>query len=233
MLSFLTTMVVGFVSNAVFLLSYVSSSNSFKTPLSAEEEREYLIKCKNGDIEAKNILIERNLRLVAHVVKKYSAQENDTDDLISIGTIGLIKAISTFDVKKGARLATYASKCIENEILMNFRAEKKRKNDVSLQDPIGTDKEGNVVTLIDKLCNESEGVFDEVNLKMQVVELYKLIKEKLKAREMIVLKYRYGLGGSGIYTQNEIAKKLKISRSYVSRIENKAIKKLAEGFRKE
>ena len=178
-------------------------------------------------------MIERNLRLVAHVVKKYSAQGEDTDDLISIGTIGLIKAISTFDVTKGARLATYASKCIDNEILMSFRLEKKRKNDLSLQDPIGTDKEGNEVALIDKLCNDEEDIFEEVNLKMQIVKLYDLIKEKLLDRERTVLILRYGLGGNNSFTQNEIAKKLNISRSYVSRIEKKAIGKLIDCFNEE
>lgn len=233
MLSVLTTVVFGIFSNAIFLLSYVSNTNSFKKPLSAEEEREYLVRCKNGDSEAKNILIERNLRLVAHVVKKYAGQNTDTDDLISIGTIGLIKAISTFDIEKGARLATYASKCIDNEILMNFRADKKRKNDISLQDPVGKDKEGNEVTLIDKLCNDEGEVFDEVNLKMQVIKLYDCIKKCLQKREQTVLALRYGLGGCGIYTQKEIAKKLKISRSYVSRIEKKAIKKLTDHFSEE
>ena len=174
------TVIAALFSNAVFLLSYVSQANSFKKPLSAEEERKYIMQYKNGDADAKNILIERNLRLVAHVVKKYSAQGAETDDLISIGTIGLIKAISTFDSSKGARLATYASKCIENEILMNFRTDKKRKNDISLQDPVGKDKEGNEVALIDKLCSDDGDVFDEVNLKMQVIKLYEMIKKVLQ-----------------------------------------------------
>ena len=227
------TAIAALFSNAVFLLSYVSQANSFKKPLSAEEERKYIMQYKNGDADAKNILIERNLRLVAHVVKKYSAQGAETDDLISIGTIGLIKAISTFDSSKGARLATYASKCIENEILMNFRTDKKRKNDISLQDPVGKDKEGNEVALIDKLCSDDGDVFDEVNLKMQVIKLYEMIKKVLQKREQTVLMMRYGLGGSGVYTQKEIAKMLNISRSYVSRIETKAIKKLADCFDEE
>lgn len=227
------TVIAALFSNAVFLLSYVSQANSFKKPLSAEEERKYIMQYKNGDAGAKNILIERNLRLVAHVVKKYSAQGAETDDLISIGTIGLIKAISTFDASKGARLATYASKCIENEILMNFRTDKKRKNDISLQDPVGKDKEGNEVALIDKLCSDDSDVFDEVNLKMQVIKLYEMINRVLQKREQTVLMMRYGLGGSSVYTQKEIAKMLNISRSYVSRIETKAIKKLADCFDEE
>lgn len=221
---------VNMMSNMCFLTLFVSGSKTFKQPLSVKEENEYLLRYKNGDIDAKNILIERNLRLVAHITKKYAMQGADSDDLISIGTIGLIKAISTFDADKGTRLATYAAKCIENEILMNFRAEKKRKGDVYLQDPIGKDKEGNEVTLIDKLCDDDEDVFEEVDLKMQISRLYDCMKKHLAEREKTVLKLRYGLCGNTPLTQKEIAKKLKISRSYVSRIETKAISKLKEIF---
>ena len=228
-----SSFVISLFSNVIFLLSYVSQTNSFKKPLTAKEEKEYLLKCQNGDLKARDILIERNLRLVAHIVKKYTAQGIDNDDLISIGTIGLIKAISTFDTQKGARLATYASKCIENEILMSFRADKKRKNDISLSDPVGKDKEGNEVTLIDKLYDDDSEIFEKVNLKMHVVKLYEKIKNVLTKREKLVLLMRYGIGGYKIYTQNEVAKKLGISRSYVSRIEKKAVEKLSESFMEE
>ncbi|MBE7053228.1 MAG: RNA polymerase sporulation sigma factor SigK [Ruminococcaceae bacterium] len=228
-----STFAISLFSNVIFLLSYVSQTNSFKKPLTAKEEKEYLLKCKSGDLKARDILIERNLRLVAHIVKKYTSQGIDNDDLISIGTIGLIKAISTFDVQKGARLATYASKCIENEILMSFRADKKRKNDISLSDPVGKDKEGNEVTLIDKLYDDDSEIFEKVNLKMHVVKLYEKIKSVLTKRERNVLIMRYGIGGNKVYTQNEVAKKLGISRSYVSRIEKKAVEKLSESFKEE
>lgn len=188
----------------------------------------YVEAYKNGNEEARNVLIERNLRLVAHIVKKYGSCGNDSDDLISIGTIGLIKAISTFNMDKGTRLATYAARCIENEILMQIRATKKIQNEVSLQDPIGVDKEGNEITLIDLISNDSESVVDEVELKMQVKKLYSKMKATLKSREKIVLELRYGLQNGTSKTQREIAKMLGISRSYVSRIEKKAIKKLSK-----
>ncbi|MCI5970008.1 MAG: RNA polymerase sporulation sigma factor SigK [Clostridia bacterium] len=225
MLSFL-----GLLPHMCFVTLFVSSAKTFKKPLDPNEEKEYLLRYKNGDNEAKNILIERNLRLVAHIVKKYSEKDAETDDLISIGTIGLIKAITTFDMDKGARLATYAAKCIENEILMYFRSEKKRSGDVSLQDPIGKDKDGNEVSLIDKLYDEDENVFDKVDLKMQVKRLYECMKKRLLQRENTVLQLRYGLCGKSPLTQNEIAKKLNISRSYVSRIEKKAIEKIKDDF---
>lgn len=209
-----------------YLISYVTNTNAFPKPLTPNEEEHYLHKYKHGDEEAKNILIERNLRLVAHIVKKYSNLSKDTDDLISIGTIGLIKAIKTFDVDKGARLATYAAKCIENEILMTIRSSKKQKNEVSLQDPIGIDKEGNEITLIDVISSDKESILDEVDFKIHVKKLYDNMKKVLKDREQIVLELRYGLINGDEMTQREIAKILGISRSYVSRIEKKAIKKL-------
>ena len=193
----------------------------------------YVEAYKNGNEEARNILIERNLRLVAHIVKKYGSCGNDSDDLISIGTIGLIKAISTFNMDKGTRLATYAARCIENEILMQIRATKKIQNEVSLQDPIGVDKEGNEITLIDLISNDSESVVDEVELKMQVKKLYSKMKGTLKNREKVVLELRYGLQNGSSKTQREIAKMLGISRSYVSRIEKKAIKKLSKELKPE
>lgn len=223
---------LGILPHMCFLTLFVSSAKTFKKPLTPKEEREYLLRYKNGDNKAKNILIERNLRLVAHIVKKYSERCAETDDLISIGTIGLIKAITTFDMDKGARLATYAAKCIDNEILMHFRAEKKRSADVSLQEPIGKDKDGNEVSLIDKLYDEDENVFDKVDLKMQVKRLYECMKRRLAKRESTVLQLRYGLCGTSPLTQNEIAKKLNISRSYVSRIEKKALEKIKDDFYK-
>ena len=220
----------GLLPHMCFLTLFVTSAKTFKKPLSANEEKEYLLRYKNGDVEAKNILIERNLRLVAHVVKKYSEKGAETDDLISIGTIGLIKAITTFDPDKGARLATYAAKCIDNEILMYFRSEKKRSGDISLQEPIGKDKDGNEVSLLDKLYDEDANVFDKVDLKMQVKRLYECMRKCLAKRESTVLQLRYGLCGYLPLTQNEIAKKLNISRSYVSRIEKKALEKMKDSL---
>ncbi|MBQ6999124.1 MAG: RNA polymerase sporulation sigma factor SigK [Clostridia bacterium] len=226
MFSLLFNALVTVVANTFFLMSYVTNINSFQTPLKPSEERMYLEQCKNGDKSAKNILIERNLRLVAHVVKKYSLSHDDTDDLISIGTIGLIKAITTFNPDKGTRLATYAGKCIENEIRMHLRSGKKLRSEVLLQDPIGKDKDGNEITLIDKLSNDDESIFDEVNLKIQIKKLYQCMKDILPEREQKVIELRYGLANGCELTQKEIAKMLGISRSYVSRIEKKAIKKL-------
>lgn len=217
-------------ANTFFLMAYVTNVNSFQSPLTPEEESKYLELCRNGDTDAKNILIERNLRLVAHVVKKYSSSRDDSDDLISIGTIGLIKAISTFKPGKGTRLATYAGTCIENEIKMHLRSNKKRRNEILLQDPIGKDKDGNEITLIDKLKNEEEDIFDEVNMKFQIKRLHECMREILPEREQRVIKMRYGLANGCEMTQKEIAKTLGISRSYVSRIEKKAIKKLKNSF---
>ena len=212
------------------LVSYVSSNSSFPVPLTPEEETEYLKRYEQGDEEAKNILVERNLRLVAHIIKKYHNTGREVDDLISIGTIGLIKAITSFDRKKGTRLATYAARCIENEILMTIRSSKKTKTEVSLQDPIGIDKEGNEISLIDILGTDTDEVLDEVELKIQVKKLYEKMKSVLKAREKTVIQLRYGLINGGNKTQREIATLLGISRSYVSRIEKRAIKKLSKAF---
>lgn len=233
MLPVLLTAVFDAISNMFFTLGYVSNPNSFPQPLSTEEECKYIEMFKNGNEEARNILIERNLRLVAHIVKKYNSYGNDCDDLISIGTIGLIKAISTFNQDKGTRLATYAARCIENEILMQIRANKKIQNEVSLQDPIGVDKEGNEITLIDVIGNEHDSVIDEVELKLQVKRLYNKMKDVLKKREKTVIELRYGLVNGNTKTQREIARMLGISRSYVSRIEKKAIKKLSRELKSE
>jgi RNA polymerase sporulation-specific sigma factor len=221
------------IGNTFFLLGYISSPNSFPQPLTYEDEMKYLREYKNGNEDARNILIERNLRLVAHIVKKYGSYGYDSEDLISIGTIGLIKAISTFNNEKGARLATYAARCIENEILMQIRSSKKIQNEVSLQDPIGVDKEGNEIALMDVIENSNESVLDKVELKMQVKKLYNLMKSVLKGREKTVLELRYGLLNGVGKTQKEIAKTLGISRSYVSRIEKKAINKLNNELKSE
>ncbi|WP_066507652.1 RNA polymerase sporulation sigma factor SigK [Abyssisolibacter fermentans] len=210
----------------LFFVGYISNANSFPEPLSKEEEEKYIILLEQGNEEAKNILIQRNLRLVAHIVKKYGNTNRETDDLISIGTIGLIKAISTFDRTKGSRLATYAARCIDNEILMTIRADKKIKSEVSLHDPIGVDKEGNEISLIDILGSEVDEVVDKVHLQIQIKKLYKKMSKVLRGREKTIIELRYGLTNVGDKTQREIAKNLGISRSYVSRIEKKAIEKL-------
>lgn len=212
----------------ICMFSYFTGTSSFPQPLTPEEERYYLDQYNQGDDMAKNILIERNLRLVAHIVKKYTNVNKEIDDLISIGTIGLIKAISSYDLDKGTRLATYAARCIENEILMSIRSSKKQRNEISLQAPIGMDKEGNEIALIDILCNDTESVLDQVDFKIRLKKLYQKMKTVLKRREKDVLEMRYGLDSGDERTQREIADMLGISRSYVSRIEKKAIKKLSE-----
>lgn len=198
--------------------------------MSSEEETAYLNKLKAGDEEARNILIERNLRLVAHVAKKYSSSGVDSDDLISIGSIGLIKGINSFNVDKGVRLSTYVSRCIDNEILMYLRSSKKLQNEVYLNDTIGEDKDSNVVTLQEVLETDERAIDEQVDLKLQIKKMYSKISNLLKDREKTILNLRFGLDGNKPKTQNEIAKSMGISRSYVSRIETKAINKLAKGF---
>ena len=218
----------GLLKPFVVLCGYIINSNSFPKPLSKEEEEKYLMLYAKGDDNARNILIERNLRLVAHIVKKYNNTGKDTDDLISIGTIGLIKAISTFNPSKGTRLATYAARCIENEILMTIRSTKKTKVELSLHEPIGKDKEGNEINLLDILGSDVDEILDKVNLKLQVKKLYNAIDQVLKDREKVIIELRYGLIDGDCKTQREIAAMLGISRSYVSRIETRAIKKLSK-----
>ena len=210
---------------------YISGSNLFPEPLTSEEESMYLKQMKNGDEEARNILIERNLRLVAHVVKKYSNTRVDQDDLISIGTIGLIKGINSFNVDKGSKLSTYVSRCIDNEILMHLRSIKKLNAEVYLNEPIGKDKDDNVVTLQEVLENNEKNIEDEIDLKMKIKKLYSKIANILKDREKTIIELRFGLGGYKPKTQHEIAEMMGISRSYVSRIESKAIEKLSHEFK--
>ena len=213
------------------LFGYISGNTLFPEPLTNEEEKLYLEQMKNGDEDARNILIESNLRLVAHVVKKYSNTKIDQDDLISIGTIGLIKGINSFNVDKGSKLSTYVSRCIDNEILMYLRSTKKLNAEVYLNDPIGKDKDDNVVTLQEILENNERNIEDEVDLKIKIKKLYKKIGDILKDRERTIIELRFGLYGHKPKTQHEIAEMMGISRSYVSRIETKAIGKLNKEFR--
>lgn len=222
------TSLISFLQYIIIGIGYIQSSNLFPEPLSSEEEAIYLEKLKLGDEEARKILIERNLRLVAHVCKKYSSTNVEQDDLISIGTIGLIKGINSFNSDKNIKLATYVARCIENEILMHLRATKKLNSEVFLNEPIGKDKDDNVVTLQEVLENEEKNIEDEVELKFKIKELYKKMKDILSDREKEILELRFGLNGNHPKTQREIAKELNISRSYVSRIETKAIEKLAK-----
>lgn len=203
---------------------------SFPIPLSTKEEQLYVRLCKDGDKEARSILIERNLRLVAHIVKKYNTNEREIDDLISIGTIGLIKAIDTFDADKGIRLATYASRCIENELLMMLRNGKKQAKDVYLYEPIGADKEGNEINLLDIIESVDEDVVEAMELSDNIKRLYEYLDDILSAREKEIIIMRYGLYSNKEITQREIADMLGISRSYVSRIEKKALKKLKNRY---
>ena len=195
-----------------------------------EQESECLKKMKNGDLEARNELIERNMRLVAHVAKKYQNPEDEMEDLISIGTIGLIKAVETYKEDYGSRLATYAARCIDNELLMHFRAKKKTSKEVSLYEPIGTDKEGNQIQLLDVVVSEDEDVVELLEQDRKVRRLNEIIPQTLSGREVFIIINRYGLYGKKTMTQREIARKLGISRSYVSRIEKRAIEKLRQAF---
>lgn len=218
------------LGKVMFFAGSVLNKSSFPKPLSAEKEAECIRLTKQGDKEARDLLISHNMRLVAHIAKKYSSTI-ETDDLISVGSIGLIKAVNTFDNSKGIQLATFAARCIENEILMLLRANKKFKNDVSLSDPVGTDKDGNELTLIDLLCEKEDSVFAEVDKSIERDKFLKFLKEVLTEREFIVMVMRYGLKGNRSYAQREVARHLKISRSYISRIEKKAIEKLRESVK--
>lgn len=217
------------LSNLLFVILHVTGSGSFPRPLTAKEEREYLERFQNGDMEARSMLIEHNLRLVAHIIKKYYSSQSDQDDLVSIGTIGLIKAVNTFDSSKGIRLSSYAARCIENEVLMFFRNGKKSAQDVSMNEPIDTDKEGNTLTLMDVMSTE-DNIVDDLDIKIKSEQLRKYLVEVLTPRERIIIELRYGLNGNRPLTQREVAQRLKISRSYVSRIEKKALLTLRKRF---
>lgn len=199
---------------------------TFQQPLTAEEEAYYLQLSRQGDLNARNLLVERNLRLVAHIVKKYYSHERDIEDLISTGTIGLIKAINTFDASKGSKLGTYASRCIENELLMLFRQERKSSREVSLYEPIGSDKEGNEINLMDIMDGNSEDVLDQLVTENHIQVIYSVLDSTLTPREKEVICKRYGLFGQSPVTQRDIAAQMNISRSYVSRIEKRALEKL-------
>lgn len=213
----------------VLMAGYVSGSASFPKPLTAEEEKEYLERLAQGDENAKNVLIERNLRLVAHIIKKYG-DENNTEDLISIGTIGLIKGINTFSPDKNKKLSSYISRCIENEVLMYLRSQRRRRGEVYIDDGIGTDSDGNNMTLADILTNGEEDIADMVSDSIEAQKLYRIMRRVLSDAEFKIMFMRYGLCGTRRMTQREVAAELGISRSYVSRIEKKCIARLAEEY---
>ena len=213
----------------VLMAGYVSGSASFPKPLTAEEEKEYLERLAKGDENAKNVLIERNLRLVAHIIKKYG-DENNTEDLISIGTIGLIKGINTFSPDKNKKLSSYISRCIENEVLMYLRSQRRRRGEVYIDDGIGTDSDGNNMTLADILTNGEEDIADMVSDSIEAQKLYRIMRRVLSDAEFKIMFMRYGLCGTRRMAQREVAAELGISRSYVSRIEKKCIARLAEEY---
>ena len=217
------------LSSAFFMLRLGKGTGSFPRPLKAEEEREYISRWMAGDIEARNKLVEHNLRLVAHIIKKYYTQGEDQEDLISIGTVGLIKGVSTYRPDKGVRLATYASRCIENEILMYFRSQKKSAGDLSLSDTLDTDGDGNDLSILDVLAQEDE-LLERVDLLESCAHLRRCLDTELTEREAKVIRLRYGLGGGKPLSQRETAQLCGISRSYVSRIEQKALQKLRAAF---
>ena len=217
------------LQNLTFFALHLKSLNSFPKPLSASKEKELLIKMKNGDSEARTTLIEHNLRLVSHIIKKYYANYDEQEDLVSIGTIGLIKAIDSFDCDKGVRLATYAARCVENEILMYFRAKKKEAGNLSVNEPIDTDSEGEPLTIIDTICCD-DTISDDIDLKNKTRALYKFIEEIQDDREREIIIRRYGLYNQKELTQREIAAEMGISRSYVSRIEKRVLEQLKAKF---
>lgn len=219
------------VRDALFFLGYLNDRTSFPKPLTAREERAFIRRMQEGDDAARRALIEHNLRLVAHIARKYTVPGCDADDLVSIGAIGLIKAVSTFKPESGATLSTYASRCIENEILMCLRASHKRRNDVSLEEPVGSDSEGNEVTLMEMLGTDPDAVIDEVDRRVTLARIRQLVRQKLTERERIVLEMRYGLLDGECRPQYEVAETLGISRSYVSRIEKKAVQTLEKALR--
>lgn len=221
----LSAAVLLLLSGAFYTLRLSLNTGSFPKPLSADEERYYLTLAAQGDLDARNVLIERNLRLVAHILKKYYTTNADQDDLISIGTIGLIKGISSFDASKGARLATYAARCIENEILMHFRSQRKTAGDVSLSDMIESSRDGNALSFMDVLCSD-EDLFEDLNAKEQCRQVRQYVDQCLDDRERQIICLRYGLDGQPPLTQRDVSVLMGISRSYISRLEKKALSKL-------
>lgn len=224
---FLLELIGEYLSGIMLLAGYVSGNASFPKPLTAEEEREYLKLYRDGDKNARNVLIERNLRLVAHIAKKY-ADERTLEDYISIGTIGLIKGIDTFNQEKKCRLSSYTARCIENEILMHLRSTKRLQNEISIEESIGSDKEGNNMTFSDILPAEGDDIADTIWSKIETAKLYRAMKNALTAEERDILCWRYGLNHTKRKTQKEIADIMGISRSYVSRIEKRCLKKLSD-----
>nr|WP_300407373.1 RNA polymerase sporulation sigma factor SigK [uncultured Ruminococcus sp.] len=221
---------INFLGQYIFtFILHICGNGKFPKPLSEDKEKEYLLKSKNGDIKARNILVEHNLRLVAHIIKKYYAVNVDQDDLVSIGTIGLIKAINTFDMDKNIKLSSYASRCIENEILMHFRNLKKSSQNVSLEDAVDIDKDGNTLKLMDLLSIDDDFA-DNLDKKLNLQKINKYLTETLTKRELQIINLRYGLNGSKPLTQREVSSIMNISRSYVSRIEKKALEKLKERY---
>lgn len=221
---------INFLGQYIFtFILHICGNGKFPKPLSEDKEKEYLLKSKNGDIKARNILVEHNLRLVAHIIKKYYAVNVDQDDLVSIGTIGLIKAINTFDMDKNIKLSSYASRCIENEILMHFRNLKKSSQNVSLEDAVDIDKDGNTLKLMDLLSIDDDFA-DNLDKKLNLQKINKYLTEALTKRELQIINLRYGLNGSKPLTQREVSSIMNISRSYVSRIEKKALEKLKERY---
>lgn len=215
----------------MFFILHLTSGNVYPKPLSAADEKKYLARVAQGDKEARNILVEHNLRLVAHIVKKYYTGTNDYDDLLSVGVVGLIKAINTFDAAKTRRLSSYASICIQNEILMMFRNNKKTQQEISLSESVDSDKDGNNLVLMDVIAVDDD-IVERIDTKFKSEKLQQYINEELDEREKTVIELRYGLNGHKEKTQREIAAMLNISRSYISRIETKALKKLRQRYNK-
>lgn len=221
--------VLGILAGAFLLMLRAQGSGSFPPPLDKKTEHELFVRARTGDRAARALLIEHNLRLVAHIVKKYYTANHDQDDLISVGTIGLIKAIDSFSIDNGARFATYAGKCLQNEILMYFRAQKKQSMENSLSDAVDVDRDGNPLTYMDILSVDDD-IIDEIDLRMRSAKLYRAVSERLDDRERTVITLRYGLNGGSCRTQREVAVRLGISRSYVSRIEKLALEKIREAL---
>lgn len=225
----LTALLSAISANLMFFILHIQNGSGFPKPLNAKQEREYLEKASNGDMDARGVLIERNLRLVSHICKKYYSKTNDNEDLISIGTIGLIKAIDSFDYTKGTRLSTYASRCVENEILMYFRSLKKQSGEVFMSDEIDTDKQGNPLTVEDLISDDTD-IVEELEKKRKINEIMNIIKNMPDGREKEIIILRYGLNNKKPLTQREVAGKLGISRSYVSRIEKKILENLKKSI---